>query len=174
MSRRTEKSLSRCCYISQSTKQLYCNHFQPGWTRNDISWIPRTQKTDNEKWGAGKADNSLPIYWTNQLFKKQKQLFTLSWHQKIKQTVYVWSGQSKWLKSCNPPVKIHNETCLLFSENIHATSHIIPSSHNLMPALKTQCWQMHLCLGIQDTIYLFFHYASLYSGKDKWTSNMFL
>ena len=28
---------------------------------------------------------------------------------------------------------------------------------------------MHLCLGIQETIYLLFHYASLHSGKDKWT-----
>ena len=38
-----------------------------------------------------------------------------------------------------------------------------------MPALKTHCRQMHLCLGIQETIYLLFHYASLHSGKDKWT-----
>ena len=29
---------------------------------------------------------------------------------------------------------------------------------------------MHLCLGIQETIYLLFHYASLHSGKDKWTN----
>ena len=45
-------------------------------------------------------------------------------------------------------------------------SHLI-SSHNLMPALKTHCRQMHLYLGIQETIYLLFHYASLHPGKDK-------
>ena len=28
---------------------------------------------------------------------------------------------------------------------------------------------MHVCLGIQETIYLLFHSASLYSDKDKWT-----
>ena len=28
---------------------------------------------------------------------------------------------------------------------------------------------MHSCSGIQETIYLLFHYASLHSGKDKWT-----
>ena len=66
-----------------------------------------------------------------------------------------------------PLVKIHNETCLLFSEYILASLHITPSSHNLTPALKTHCRQMHLCLGIQETIYLLFHYASLHSGKDK-------
>ena len=67
-----------------------------------------------------------------------------------------------------PHVKIHNETCLLFSEYILATLHIILSSHNLIPALKTHCRQMQLCLEIQETIYLLFHYASLHSGKDKW------
>ena len=38
-----------------------------------------------------------------------------------------------------------------------------------MPALKTHCRQMHLRLGIQETIYLLFHYASLHSGKDECT-----
>ena len=38
-----------------------------------------------------------------------------------------------------------------------------------MPALKTHCRQMHLCFGIQETIYLLFHYASLHPGKDKLT-----
>ena len=47
--------------------------------------------------------------------------------------------------------------------------HITLSSHNLMPALKTHCRQKHLCLGIQEIIYLLFHYASLHSGKNKWT-----
>ena len=55
-----------------------------------------------------------------------------------------------------PLVKIHNETCLLFSEYILASLHITLSSHNLTPALKTHCRQMHLCLGIQETIYLLF------------------
>ena len=73
-----------------------------------------------------------------------------------------------------PLVKIHNETCLLFSEYILATLHITLSSHNLMPALKTHCRQMHLCLGIQETIYVLLHYASLHSGKDKWIIFLFL
>jgi len=50
---------------------------------------------------------------------------------------------------------------------INATLHITPSPHNFMPVLKTHCRQMHPCLGIQETIYLLFHYASLHSGKDK-------
>ena len=28
---------------------------------------------------------------------------------------------------------------------------------NLIPALKTHCRQMHLCLGIQESIHLLFH-----------------
>ena len=31
---------------------------------------------------------------------------------------------------------------------------------------------MHLWLGIQEIIYPLFHYASLHSGKDKWTINL--
>ena len=55
-----------------------------------------------------------------------------------------------------------------FNWNIK-TLHITLSSHNLIPALKTHRRQMHLCFGIQETIYLLFHYASLHSGKEKWT-----
>ena len=66
-----------------------------------------------------------------------------------------------------PLVKIHIKTCLLFTEYILTTLHTTLSSHNLIPALKTLCRQMHLCFGIQETIYLLFYYASLHSGKDK-------
>jgi len=69
--------------------------------------------------------------------------------------------------NCPLELKILNETCLLFSVYILATLHITLSSHILVPALKTHCRQMHLCLGIQETIYLLFHYPSLHSDKDK-------
>jgi len=53
------------------------------------SWIPRTQKTDNQN---AVRDKQTIL---NPFIAKQKQLFTLLRRQKNKQTVYVWSGQSK-------------------------------------------------------------------------------
>lgn len=69
--------------------------------------------------------------------------------------------------NCPLELKIHNETCLLFSVYILAALHITLSSHNVVPALKTHCWKMHLYLEIEETIYLLFHYPSLHSDKDE-------